>query len=69
MGKAAMLRAFKAFFDDMPGANTNWDWNEKQDGVVLVDEVFNLDELIDKLHAAAGEGDGDGCRLRIVGHD
>ena len=42
----AMREAFKEFFDEQ-GANVEWDgWGE---GRVLVDAVFDLDALLERL--------------------
>jgi hypothetical protein len=49
-----MKAVFKEFFDDR-NANVEWDgWDE---GLVLVDDVFNLDELLTRLADAANEPD------------
>ena len=43
----AMREAFKEFFDEQQGANVEWDgWGE---GRVLVDAVFDLDALLERL--------------------
>jgi hypothetical protein len=43
-----MKAEFKAFFDEQY-ANTEWDWNQDNGSIVLVDAVFNLDDLIKRL--------------------
>jgi hypothetical protein len=58
MNRQAMKTAFKAFFDDAfdeGRANVDWTgWQSERGGDrVLVDAVFDLDTLIDRIVEAA----------------